>query len=109
MDFGKAQVGMSHYTVYVTPDALNEIRNLPGNVRQRVRRAIDGLAEKPRPAGSKALEIPDLDYAVWRLRLDKWRVIYAITEVDHVVDVLAVRKRPPYDYGDLQELLADIG
>jgi len=23
------------------------------------------------------------------------------------VDILAVRKRPPYDYGDLEELLAE--
>jgi mRNA interferase RelE/StbE len=100
---------MSRYTIYVTPDASNEIRNLPGNIRQRVRRAIDRLAEKPHPAGSKALEIPDLDYEVWRLRLDKWRVIYAITEADRTIDVLAVRKRPPYDYGDLEELLANVG
>ncbi len=100
---------MSRYTVYVTPDALSEIRNLPGNVRQRVRRAIDGLAENPHPSGSKALEIPNLDYQVWRLRLDKWRIVYAITEAEFAVDVLAVRKRPPYDYGDLEKLLADIG
>ena len=39
------------------------------------------------------------------MRLDKWRVVYAITEAEHVVDVLAVRKRPPYDYGDLDRLL----
>ena len=32
---------------------------------------------------------------------------YAITETEAVVDVLAVRKRPPYDYGDLESLLAD--
>jgi mRNA interferase RelE/StbE len=33
--------------------------------------------------------------------------VYGITEKDKVVDVLAVRKRPPYDYGDLEELLAE--
>jgi len=26
-----------------------------------------------------------------------------------LVTVLAVRKRPPYNYGDLEELLAEIG
>jgi mRNA interferase RelE/StbE len=41
--------------------------------------------------------------------LDKWRILYAITEADKLVDVLAVRKRPPYDYGDLQQLLGDVG
>ena len=44
---------------------------------------------------------------VRRLRLDRWRIVYAITEADEVVDVLAVRKRPPYDYGDLESLLKD--
>jgi mRNA interferase RelE/StbE len=46
---------------------------------------------------------------VRRLRLDKWRVVYAITEEDKAVDVLAVRKRPPYDYSDLEKLLANMG
>jgi len=37
--------------------------------------------------------------------LDRWRIIYVIDEVDLRVHVLAVRKRPPYDYGDLEQLL----
>ncbi|WP_423224796.1 type II toxin-antitoxin system RelE family toxin [Candidatus Amarolinea aalborgensis] len=45
---------------------------------------------------------------VRRLRLDKWRVVYAITEVESIVDVLAVRRRPPYDYGDLNALLSEL-
>jgi len=32
----------------------------------------------------------------------------AIHEDDKIVDVLAVRKRPPYDYGDLESLLTEI-
>jgi mRNA interferase RelE/StbE len=31
--------------------------------------------------------------------------VYAITEEAKVVDILVVRKRPPYDYGDLESLL----
>jgi len=38
--------------------------------------------------------------------MDRWRLIYAISEADRIVDVLAVRKRPPYDYGDLATLLS---
>jgi mRNA interferase RelE/StbE len=41
---------------------------------------------------------------VWRLRIDNWRIIYAIREADYTVGVIAVRKRPLYDYEDLQEL-----
>jgi hypothetical protein len=41
-----------------------------------------------------------------RLRLGKWRIIYAIIEDKPVV--LGVRRRPPYDYGDIQSLLKDV-
>jgi mRNA interferase RelE/StbE len=95
------------YTVYVAPDAWKEIQSLPGHIRQRVRRAIDGFAKNPRPARSKSLDVRGLPCEVRRLRLDRWRVVYAITEAERLVDVLAVRKRPPYDYGDLEALLRD--
>lgn len=99
---------MSRYTVYVTPQALREIKDLPGHMRQRVKRALDELEDDPHPATSKKLEAPkDIEVELWRIRLDKWRIVYAITEADRVVDVLAVRKRPPYDYGDLEVLLAE--
>jgi mRNA interferase RelE/StbE len=99
------------YKVYVTPTALQEIRQLPGHVRQRAKRALDDLKANPHPPGSKALDLPDIPmrteapHEVWRLRLDRWRIVYAITEEGKTIDVLAVRKRPPYDYGDLDRLL----
>ncbi|HTG14581.1 MAG TPA: hypothetical protein VK747_04855 [Blastocatellia bacterium] len=34
---------MSRYKVFTTPQAFKEIKALPGNIRQRVRRAIDVL------------------------------------------------------------------
>jgi mRNA interferase RelE/StbE len=98
---------VSRYNVYVTPAAWKEIKNLPSPMRQRVRKAVGALAEKPRPPKSKALAVPGLQSEVRRLRLDRWRIVYAITEADEAVDVLAVRKRPPYDYGDLEALLKD--
>lgn len=98
---------MSRYRVYVTPAAWKEIKNLPGHVRQRVRKAVEAFADNPRPPKSKALDVAGLQSEVRRLRLDRWRIVYAVTEADRVVDVLAVRKRPPYDYGDLESLLKD--
>lgn len=47
---------MSRYTVYVIPHAWKEIKDLPGNMRQRVKRAIDALADDPRPPKSKAMD-----------------------------------------------------
>jgi len=40
-----------------------------------------------------------------RFKLEKWRIVYAIDEETTAVDVMAVRQRPPYDYGDLDELI----
>jgi len=94
--------------VYVIPRAWSEISNLPGYVRQRVKRAIDALALDPRPAGSQPLSGAELERELRRLRLDRWRIVYAVTEADKAVDVLAVRRRPPYDYGDLEALVAEM-
>jgi len=106
---------VSAYTVYITSPALAEAKQLPGNVRQRVKRTIDDLQLEPRPSGSKQLEFPEasevsaVEIEVRRLRLDKWRILYTIHEEQKIVDVLAIRKRPPYDYGDLGDLLKETG
>ena len=112
---------MSLYTVYITPTAWDEVQSLPGHMRQRVRRAITELADQPRPADSKALVYPIQEevrdeedqsqepaHELRRVRLDRWRIVYAITESDQTIDILTVRKRPPYDYGDLERLLSEI-
>jgi mRNA interferase RelE/StbE len=100
---------MSPYSVYVLPDEFQAIKKLPGHVRHRIKRAIDDLADNPRPPASKQLEIGganELDVEVWRVRIDNWRIVYSVSESEKSVDVVAVRKRPPYDYGDLTELLS---
>lgn len=99
---------MSRYTLYVTPETFQNIKELPGNIRQRVRQAIQSLSDNPRPPQSKRLDLPEVEAEVWRMRLDNWRILYAIDESEQIVDVLAVRKRPPYDYGDLEQLLEDL-
>lgn len=102
---------MSTYVIYVLPTALYEVKQLPGHIRQRVKRAIDALAENPHPSGSIELSdlvVPKRDVTAHRLKIEKWRILYAIDAQDGVIDVLAVRQRPPYDYGDLTELLQTI-
>ncbi len=66
------------------------------------------MADDPRPALSQPLSFPTQGCELRRLRMDRWRLVYAIWESDKVVDVLVVRKRPPYDYGDLETLLQDL-
>ena len=64
------------------------------------------LVNNPCPSTSKTLDVPDLEVELCRLRLDRLRIVYAITEAENAIDVLTVRRRLPYDYGDLAELLA---
>jgi len=64
---------MTRYTVYVVPDEFKVIKKLPGNIRHRVKRAIDDLADDPRPPRSKALDVTDMEgieCEIRRLRID---------------------------------------
>ncbi len=107
MGRSRKRAKVSDYKIYITPVVYKEIKGLPGKIRQRVKKAINELADNPRPSQSKAINAPEIDRELRRLRLDKWRVVYAITEADKIIDVLAVRKRPPYDYRDLETLLGE--
>jgi mRNA-degrading endonuclease RelE of RelBE toxin-antitoxin system len=58
--------------------------HLRGNVRHRIKRAIDGLADDPRPHGSLTLDVSELDIPpgveLRRLRIDRWRIVYAVND-----------------------------
>ncbi len=96
---------MTSFSVYVLPRALDQVERLPGHVRSRVRRAALDLEHNPQPAQSKRLSF-DLgsDRSLYRLRLDAWRVVYLVDDSAGQIYVLAVRRRPPYDYDDLADL-----
>jgi len=45
---------------------------------------------EPRPSGVKKLEgASDL----WRVRVGDWRVVYRISDREHLIDIIAVRHR----------------
>lgn len=97
------------YLLDVSPEAQADIKRLPGHMRQRVRREIASLVDNPRPDGSKPLAFEMAGIDPRRLRIERWRVVYAVIETDLVqmVAVVAVRKRPPYGYNDLDVLFGD--
>ena len=97
------------YSVWIDPSAVAETKTTPGNVRQILKRAMHDMGSDPRPAGSKELDWPSETFQPRRLKIRNWRIIYAVDDAAHWVWVLAVRKRPPYDYGDLGELLGRLG
>ena len=97
------------YQLWIENEAKAEITRLPGHVRQRIRRAVLSLSQEPRPHDSLQLKVPKgVALEVRRLRLDRWRVVYIVDEEWSEIGVLAVRKRPPYDYDDLSELLTEL-
>jgi mRNA-degrading endonuclease RelE of RelBE toxin-antitoxin system len=99
---------VSKYRLWIEDEAKSEIRNLPGHVRQRIKRIILELAENPRPHSSRTLEAPERSVLeLRRIRLDKWRILYAIDEEDSSVGVYGIRQRPPYDYEDLGDLFGE--
>jgi len=99
------------YKVWLQPEVYAKRKNLPAHIRSQIKTIIDNLAQEPRPAKSKKLQLPDEWQSLWevrRLRLDNWRVIYAVNETWLEIGILAIEKRPPYNYNDLAELLATL-
>lgn len=97
------------YDLRIEPHAHKQRRKLPGNVRQRIKRAISALAQDPRPYFSEDLDTTGLGVPegveLRRIRLEGWRVIYAVNDGEEWVWVWGIRRRPPYDYEDLEEFL----
>jgi mRNA interferase RelE/StbE len=86
-------------------------KQLPGQIRQRIKRILDDLHQDPRPAESQALELPStiqIEWEVRRIRLENWRIVYAIDERWQEIGVLTIQKRPPYNYEDLELLLSEL-
>jgi mRNA interferase RelE/StbE len=100
------------YDVFIDPGVHRDRTRLPGSVRQRIRSVISALASNPRPAGSETLDTSGIDVPqgieIRRYRLDPWRLVYAVSDESRWVWVLAMRRRPPYDYADVAELVARI-
>jgi mRNA interferase RelE/StbE len=104
---------MALYKVEVISHARQEIRALPGNMRQRVLGLLKGLASQPRPDSSKCMdtskmgvELPS-SIGLYRIRVEAWRIVYVVEEELLLLIVLTVRKRPPYQYENLRELLEE--
>ena len=78
------------YQVVVERSAEKDLKRLSGGVRARVAIALRGLAENPRPSGSRKLAGTKQD---WRVRVGDYRIIYEIADVIRVVRVHRIRHR----------------
>ncbi len=100
------------FRLWLEAEVYSARTTLPGKVRQRIKRLISELSDQPRPSFSQELDITGLEVPqgveIRRIRLEQWRIIYAVNDGEKWVWVLGIRRRPPYDYEDLPELIARV-
>ena len=78
------------YKVELTPSAARSIRKIERGAQVRIARAIDSLAETPRPHGAIKLSAAD---EIYRLRVGDYRILYQIIDKVLLVIVIAVGHR----------------
>ena len=81
---------MSRYEVVVARRAVKALTALPRAEQQRVRAAIDLLAENPRPPSCVALKG---ESGVYRVRVGDYRILYEVHDQRLVVQVIRIGHR----------------
>ena len=79
------------YRVEVARRAVKVLENLPRKDQQRIRAAIDLLADNPRPPGCVKLTGEPHTY---RVRTGDYRVLYDVLDDRLVVQVIRIANRP---------------
>jgi mRNA interferase RelE/StbE len=83
------------YRVEFTTAAARQVKKLPRPARDRVFAAIEGLADDPRPHGSRKLVG---EKTAWRIRVGDYRVIYDVLDDAVTVTITrAAHRREVYD------------
>jgi mRNA interferase RelE/StbE len=77
------------YQLLIERHAAKSLADITPPHRERIYRAIRGLALDPRPPGAKKLSGRD----AWRLRVGDYRIIYEIHDDALVILVVAVGPR----------------
>ena len=81
---------MSRYRVDIARRAVKALAALPRREQQRVRAAIDLLADGPRPPGCTKLTGED---ATYRVRVGEYRILYEVLDDRLVIQVVRIRHR----------------
>ena len=79
------------YTIAINPSALKELSKLPKATVKKAEKAIDSLANNPRPIGVKKLKGSDED--LYRIRVGDYRIIYSIEDEIKIIDILKIGHR----------------
>ena len=81
---------MKRYAIELRPAAMRDLRKIPRNDLERIAKAIDDLANDPRPIC--CLKMKGYE-GFYRLRVGDYRIIYDIQEKKLVVLVIRIRQR----------------
>jgi mRNA interferase RelE/StbE len=87
------------YRVELTTRARRELDAVPAGDFERIDRAILRLRENPRLPGVRKLR-----GSIYRLRVGRWRIIYAVLDREQVVVVGKIARRAEDTYDELEEL-----
>jgi mRNA interferase RelE/StbE len=82
---------MRQYRLDFRAGVRNAIDNLPGHLRQRVKRILQELRMQPRP--SYAEEMHDELAGCYKINLGAWRLVYEVDDDILIVLVLKVGKK----------------
>lgn len=86
----ESSTAMAEYRVTFARSARRELERLDAVIVARIWPKIEALAKYPRPMGCVKLVGSN---NLRRIRVGDYRVVYAVDDVAHVVDIVAVRHR----------------
>ena len=87
------------YRIELFPRAKRELDRVPNELFKKVDAAILSLRDNPRPMGCVKLNGP-----IHRIRIGRWRAVYAVFDRDQLVLILKVVQRNEQTYKNLPEL-----
>lgn len=81
---------MASYSIRWKQSAQKELKRLEQRMIPRIIAAVEALADKPQPSGSKRLQGAE---HLWRIRIGDYRVIYSVNSGMLTIEVIKVRHR----------------
>lgn len=82
---------MAEYKIIIGGSALKQLQKISQKEAERIKNAIDSLAENPRPSGVKKLK--GVSETLYRIRSGDYRVIYTIDDGIKIVDIRQIGNR----------------
>ena len=86
------------YTIFLTSKAERQIKKLPKDVKERIRKGLLKLAEDPYRSGTIKVKGTE---NIRRLRVGQCRILYVVLEEKKEVLVVKVEKRDESTYRKL--------